>query len=493
MRTTLSGAAVARAATLIGIATIVSVAVATVSCSTNEYPSSQALSQGTAGPPPPDVTSLEQLQSSFRYVAEAVLPSVVRIDVSERLDSDSGGQDRLFDFFFGQPDDRPPRPDGFESRGVGSGVVVGSSGGRYFVLTNDHVVGAADTIIVVLNDESEYSGSLVGRDVRKDLALVEFASSAAIPIARLGDSDTLRVGDLVVAVGSPFGFRNTVTTGIVSALGRNGGPDQNISDFIQTDASINQGNSGGALVNLSGEVIGINTWITSDSGGSIGLGFAIPINNVVRSLESLLETGTVEYGWLGVTIEDVGVALVDELRLPDRRGSLISSVYEGSPADDSGLLPGDFVVSIDGNRVRNSDDLILLTGEIPVDDRIAVEVIRQSHVVELTVEVGARPSDQSIEQMNRRRWPGFSVHPITAEIVAHLELAVRRGVIVTDVDPGTLGEFAGVRAFDVIQQVNGVAIRGILAFYEALNNATSSELEMVVVRDGQELSFTLER
>ncbi|MEE8441508.1 MAG: trypsin-like peptidase domain-containing protein, partial [Spirochaetia bacterium] len=317
------------------------VVLALVSCATTTPVESSVLQTGAA-PAADAIAGLRELQSSFHAISESVSPSVVRIDVRERV-TGNGPREGLpfFDFFFGSPDDGEPQDRGFERGGIGSGVIVSSDRRRYYVLTNDHVVREADIITVVLNDGTELEGELVGRDSRKDLAMVSFRSDRDLPIARLGDSDSLRVGDWVVAIGSPFGYQNTITVGIVSALGRRGGPVGNVSDFIQTDASINQGNSGGALVNLDGEVIGINTWITSDSGGSIGLGFAVPINNVVRSISEFLDDGKVEYGWLGVSIQTVDTEQVESLRLRGRSGALINSVFDGSPADKNGLLAGD--------------------------------------------------------------------------------------------------------------------------------------------------------
>ncbi|MFW5689998.1 MAG: trypsin-like peptidase domain-containing protein, partial [Spirochaetota bacterium] len=228
------------------VALALSLSVVLGSCSTGE---SGLVRNGDPAPAPATTEGLRSLQSSFRAIADSTLPSVVRLDVSTRMSAPGG-----FPFDrFGQPDEEEPRQPDFESEGLGSGVVISRNASTYFVLTNDHVVGEADDITVVLEDESEYEADLVGRDPRKDLALVSFSSSREIPVARLGDSDSLRVGDWVVAIGSPFGYQNTVTAGIVSALGRSGAMIGNISDFIQTDAAINRGNSGGALVNLDGE------------------------------------------------------------------------------------------------------------------------------------------------------------------------------------------------------------------------------------------------
>jgi len=437
---------------------------------------------------------LRQLQDTFHSISETVSPSVVRIDVRETV-NENGPRGGLpfFDFFFGRPDDTEPEDRGFERGGVGSGVIVESDRRRYYILTNDHVVGAADFITVILNDGTELDGELVGRDPRKDLAMISVESSTPLAVARLGDSDSLRVGDWVVAIGSPFGYQNTVTVGIVSALGRQGGPEENISDFIQTDASINQGNSGGALLNLDGDVIGINTWITSDSGGSIGLGFAIPINNALRSISEFLERGEVQYGWLGVSIESVDGTQVDSLSLPSRSGALVNSVFSDSPASGVGLRAGDFITAVDGRSIRNSDDLVLAVGELPVGETVSLELIRNSQPTSAEVTLDVRSSNASISQSFRQLWPGYSVYPVTDEIADQVGLRVNRGVVVTVVDQGTAADIGGLQQFDVITNINGAAVTDVNAFYTIVANPDLKEWQIAGVRDGDEFEITVVR
>jgi serine protease Do len=469
------------------------VLLALVSCATPDAVESPGL-PGAAQQPSEAIAGLRDLQTSFNYIGDTVSPSVVRIDVRERV-TQNGPQEGLpfFDYFFGRPDDEEPRDRGFELGGVGSGVIVSSDRRRYYVLTNDHVVGAADTITVVLNDGTEFDAELVGRDSRKDLAMVSIQSDRDLPVARLGDSDSLRVGDWVVAIGSPFGYRNTITVGIVSAMGRRGGPDGNISDFIQTDASINQGNSGGALVNLDGEVVGINTWITSDSGGSIGLGFAIPINNVVRSIAAFLGDGEVEYGWLGVSIQTVDAEQVANLKIPGRSGALVDSVFGNSPADRSGILPGDFIYQIGEMPVSDSDELVLLIGELPIGEPVDFLLIRNGEAVSIPVALAARETDAAIGQLSRLRWPGFSVYPLTREIAEETGLEVNGGVIITTVDQGSPAGIGGLRAFDIVTSINGTAVDDLLSFYRIIADPDLKEWRFAGVRDGEELEVTVVR
>ncbi|MFW5737981.1 MAG: Do family serine endopeptidase, partial [Spirochaetota bacterium] len=468
------------------VALALSLSVVLGSCSTGE---SGLVRNGDPAPAPATTEGLRSLQSSFRAIADSTLPSVVRLDVSTRMSAPGG-----FPFDrFGQPDEEEPRQPDFESEGLGSGVVISRNASTYFVLTNDHVVGEADDITVVLEDESEYEADLVGRDPRKDLALVSFSSSREIPVARLGDSDSLRVGDWVVAIGSPFGYQNTVTAGIVSALGRSGAMIGNISDFIQTDAAINPGNSGGALVNLDGEVVGINTWITSETGASAGLGFAIPINNVVRTVETLLSGDEIEYGWLGVSIQSIDQEQQRALELPSRRGALVNGVFGGSPADTADLLAGDFITAIDGRRVNASDELVLMVGEMAVGSQPVFTLYRLGEQTEVEVTIEARESDASIRQQNRQLWPGMSVYPVTDDIAEDLGMSGRDGVVVSGVDQGSPADIGGMMTYDVIREINGEPVEGALDFYAIVADEEPRDWEIMVVRDGEETQLTVVR
>lgn len=455
------------------------VVVLITSCTTGDPQIDRSASAETAEG---TIEGLRSLQSSFRAIADDVIPSVVRLDVTNRVASFGG---------FGSPDQEEPR--GFEAEGLGSGVIVSKDGTRYFVLTNDHVVGSAEAITVVLDDGSEFSAELAGRDPRKDLAMVTFDALRSIPVARLGDSDTLQVGDWVVAIGSPFGFQNTLTAGIVSALGRSGAQIRNVSDFIQTDAAINRGNSGGALVNLDGDVVGINTWITSETGVSAGLGFAIPINNVIRTLETFLAGEEIEYGWLGVSIQTVDRDQVNALGLRNSRGALIDSVFSGSPAVAAGIQPGDFVVAVDGTEIRSSDEFVLRVGELTVGTETVLRLYRQGEQIDVPVTIQSRESDARIRQSYRELWPGMRVSPITDRVAADRGLEGVSGAIVTNVEAGGPADFAGLEPGDVIQEMNGEPIAGVLDFYRSISEDGIAEWLMIVSRNGAELTLTVDR
>lgn len=456
------------------------VATLVMSCSTRVEPGEQISAQDRAELANAQLVSL---QESFRQIASITLPSVVRIDVEEVRTRPGGqGDTPFFDFFF---DDQEGNNREFRAQGLGSGVVVRRDGNTHYVLTNAHVIGNADDITVTLDDGTEFDAAAVGRDTRKDLALVSFESRRDVPIAVLGDSDSLRVGDWVLAIGSPFGFQSTVTAGIVSALGRRGGPEGNISDFIQTDAAINRGNSGGALVNLRGEVVGINTWISSQTGGSVGLGFSIPVNNVVRNIDDFIETGAVRYGWLGVSIQSVVEPIEEDFDLPNDAGAMVYHVFLGSPADAGGLLPGDFVTAINGRTVDSSDALVLEVGELRAGSTATFNLIRNGQRVELDVLIGERESEEQIANLNARLWPGFSMFPLTDEIREDLEVSSSiAGVPVISVENRSPAAAAGIREGDIILSVDGRSISAVNEVYAAIN-AADGAIAFELLRDGE--------
>ena len=464
------------------------------SCSTKLQPSEKARAQDASVD---TIKTLQSLQNSFRSVADKVLPVVVEIDVVEVKKQGPSDNKNLpwFYYFFGQPDGKEPKDREFKNKGLGSGVIVRKNAKTYYVLTNNHVVGEASEITVQLHDRREFKGKLVGKDERKDLALVSFnAGSEELPVAELGDSNSLRVGDWVLAVGNPFGLESTVTAGIVSALGRRGGPEGNISDFIQTDASINQGNSGGALVNLAGEVVGINTWITSPTGGSIGLGFAIPVNNVKKAIDDFMTNGAVQYGWLGVSISGITQEMAESLSLKNTKGAFVYHLFKGSPADVGGILPGDFITELNGKKISSSDELVFMVGDLPVGKKAAFKLFRQGKGMDLNVLITSRQNQQSISDQSRNLWPGLSLVPLTDEIKKEMEIKVSvKGVIVQSVEPRTPSALAGFKSGDVITEMNGKTIANLAEFYAALNDKSKDKVEFVFERSGAKMSVSVFR
>jgi len=300
-------------------------------------------------------------------------------------------------------------------------------------------------------------------------------------LATLGDSDKVAVGDWAIAMGNPLGeqFSFSVTLGIVSALGRTGGPGGNINDFIQTDAPINQGNSGGPLVNIRGEIIGVNTWIASNSmgGGNVGLGFAIPINNTKRSIDEFISTGSISYGWLGVLLSEPGKETSDALGLEGKRGALAAQVFIDSPADKGGIKPGDFITHVNGKEVRGVQQLTLAVGDLKPGDRASFTVIRDKKAVDFQVRIEARTDQVASSSNSNKLWPGMNIVPLNDQLRERYELNKdAKGLLVTDITDGSPAKIIGMSAGDRILSVNGEKVNDIAAYYKALREKTGSEL-----------------
>lgn len=425
----------------------------------------------------PNVSALpviEALQESFRAISGAMLPCVVEVDVVETKTVNAIDPFEDFRrFFFGPGDDdddknRAPRKRKYESKGLGSGVIVRRTGNTLYVLTNNHVAGDATKITVKLNDEREFDAKLVGSDSRMDIALVSFeADDKNIPVAPLGDSDGVMAGDICFAFGAPLGFAQSVTQGIISAKGRSGSGIGNINDFIQTDAAINQGNSGGPLVDIHGKVIGINTWIASQSGGSQGLGFSIPINNIKSAIDSFIDSGKVVYGWLGVSLYPVSDDYKKALDLKNTNGALVVQVFMGSPAQKAGFVIGDFITSVAGKQVKDVEAVQRTVGRVPAGQTVPFEIIRSGNKLELQVKIEERTEKTASD--NAKLWPGFFASPITDELKEKYELDEKvSGVVVTDVLPKTPAASLRLQNGDIITAVNGKTIKSLQEFYDEM-------------------------
>jgi Do/DeqQ family serine protease len=428
------------------------------------------------------LSAAENLQTAFRSISDKVLPSVVELKtVSIRRQQVPNFNGIPWEFFFGTPNEEN-REREFRSQGLGSGIIVRRDSGTYYVLTNFHVVGDATEISVALNDGTELPVKLVGKDERKDLAMVSFTYQEDLPLAVLGDSDMVKVGDWAIAIGNPLGFMSSMTMGIVSAVGRTGGPAGNINDFIQTDTSINQGNSGGALVNIRGEVIGINTWIASSSGGgSVGLGFAIPINNAKRSIDEFIDKGEISYGWLGVSLTDPDRDMVQALNLAGRRGAMVSQLFLGSPAEKGGIQPGDFITSLNGKEVRGMNHLTLMVGDLKPGDRAVFSVVRDGASRDVQVRIEERKDETAAE--NNKLWPGVYVVPITDTVRDTLKLkAGTEGLYVGQVIAKSPAAVVGLLRQDIITAVNGDKIKDLAGFYKVVREKAGKELWFEVQR-----------
>ncbi|MDA3852258.1 MAG: Do family serine endopeptidase [Spirochaetaceae bacterium] len=446
----------------------------------------------------------EALQNVYRNVAAQVLPGVVEINVVEiqqQTVSPNGFNPR--DLFgdqwpFGPPSSggksQQEEPREFRRQGLGSGVLLRSDGDTHYVVTNNHVVGNADEISIRLYDGREFDAQLVGKDDRTDLALVSFQSDEEIPLLTMGNSNDLFVGDMIFAVGNPLGFESTVTQGIVSALGRQVQQGSNIStftDYIQTDASINPGNSGGALVNLHGELVGINSWIASGNGGSVGIGFAIPVNLVKRAIDDFIDDGEISYGWLGVSIADVSPSQVDQLDLPNEKGALAVNLFVDSPADKSGILPGDFIYQVNDNAVESSDDLVHIVGSLPPGEESSFQIIRYGQNMTIGVTLENRKSEEEI-QGDLNLWPGIIPTELDDEIRGVLELdSSQEGLVITGVYKGSSAEMAGFRQGDVITRVDNKPVSSLIDFYKQLNESGNEEHSFRIQRGEREHEILL--
>jgi S1-C subfamily serine protease len=317
------------------------------------------------------------------------------------------------------------------------------------------VLGEAEQITVRLAGGEAFAGTLQGRDRRRDLAVVRFSAPPDLPTVRLGGSEAARVGDWVLAVGSPLGLNSSVTLGILSAVGRRGGPGGNISDFLQTDAVINPGNSGGALLNLKGQVIGINTWIASDSGSYEGYGFALPSASVQRGVRELLAKGRAADGWLGVSSIDPPPPMREELQLPNGRGALVANYYLGGPAQRAGIQLGDFLVQLDRRRITETAGLIQAAADASPHAAVRLRLLRRGQLEGLTVVLGERPPEQELAAENALLWPGW----------------IAAGTELVQVFRGTPAARAGFRRNDRIVEVNGKPLDGLAGLFAFLNQA----------------------
>ncbi len=427
---------------------------------------------------------------SFADLAEKLKPSVVNISTTKTVrggrlrspfgqgtpfDRDFG--DDFFERFFG---DMPQRE--FKQKSLGSGFIISPDG---YIFTNNHVVEQADKIIVKLSDGKEYEAKVIGKDAKTDIALIKIKPTESLPVAETGDSDKLRVGDWVIAIGNPFGLEQTVTAGIVSAKGRviGAGPYDN---FIQTDASINPGNSGGPLFNMEGKVIGINTAIVAQGQG---IGFAIPISMAKTILPDLKSTGKVTRGWLGVSVQDITEDIAKSMKLKDRTGALIADVFKGDPADKAGLKSGDVVTEINGKKIKDTHELLMLIAGFRVGETVAIKAIRDGQEKVFNITVAERKDQPEIAARQNGQAYGMAVQEITPEIAKHLGLSLKKGVIVVDVQEGSTAEEVGIQPQDIILQINKNKIESMKDYIQEIGKAGEKGGVLLLIKRGRSTFF----
>lgn len=379
----------------------------------------------------------------------------------------------FFERFFGGGPQRD-----YRQKGLGSGFIIDAQG---YVLTNNHVVEQSDEITVTLANEKSYPAEIVGRDPKTDLALIKIKAEETLEPLGLGDSDTLEVGDWVVAMGNPYGLGNTVTAGIVSYKSRNIGAGP-YDDFIQTDAAINPGNSGGPLLNTSGDVIGINTAIFSRSGGNIGIGFAIPIN-MAKDLLPQLRQGHVVRGWLGVMIQKITPELKQALKLKNEQGALVSDITPDSPAHKAGIQRSDVIISFDGKEIKEMKELPYIVGTTPVGKKVEVVILRDGRPKTVKIKVGELKDTGPLEKAAEPETKlGMTVEALTPQLARELGLTQKQGVLVTQVQRDSAAADAGFQPGDVILKMDETEIIKLSNYYKKLENVKDGKLVLFLVK-----------
>ncbi len=438
---------------------------------------------------------------TFVDIAKSVKPAVVNIYATKNGRSEGSGtapfDDPLFRKFFGDEFFKKfEHPKERKERGLGSGVIVESHG---LIITNNHVVGKADEIRVTLSDKREFKAKLIGTDPKTDVAVVKI-DATGLPTVAWADSDKLEVGEFVLAVGNPFGLTQTVTLGIVSALGRAAGIAE-YEDFIQTDAAINPGNSGGALVNVRGELVGINTAIFSQSGGNMGIGFAVPSNMAQSIMGQLVQTGKVVRGWLGVSIQELTPELSSQFGITETKGVLVSDVMDDSPAKKAGFERADVIIEYDGKSMDSPTHLRNAVAQTPVGKKVVVKLIRDKKpkTIDLTiVEQPKSMSQNGDEDGGDAATPtgilsSLDVRDLTEELAGRYGLkSSERGAVIVRVKPGSTAEELGVREGDIVLEVNRQAVTSVKTFERIAGKLPKDQAVLLLLkRQGRTIYLTL--
>lgn len=436
--------------------------------------SAQAAPTGTAGS--------GQTVPDFASLAKKIGPMVVNVatvQMRKTAENVPGSDDPLGQFWQRFFDGRVPRGPQRQG-GLGSGFIIDRDG---TILTNYHVVDGADKITVTLSDGRSFTAKVLGRDQKTDIAIIKIDAQQDLPAVSLGDSDQLEVGEWVMAIGNPFGLDHTVTAGIVSAKGRRIG-DGPYEDFIQTDASINPGNSGGPLINLRGEVVGINTAIFSQSGGNIGIGFAIPTNLVKDLLPQLKAKGKVVRGFLGTTIQKITPDIAESMGLKQPNGALVADVAKDGPAERAGIKTGDVIVAFDGKEIKDSADLPLQVARLAPGKRVQVKILREGKDLTLPITVGEFKESEVVASGETGEL-GLTVEKVTPEVAEELGLKRVEGLVITAVKPGSAAEDGGLQTGDVITEINRHPVRTMADFRRETAKAGKGQSVLFLVRRGQ--------
>jgi serine protease Do len=438
----------------------------------------------------------------FADLAEKLSPTVVNIYTTQTVEvsssphqfffPDQGDIPEPFRRFFGIPDapgqQAPTRE--MKRTSLGSGVIFTADG---YVITNNHMVENADEINVTLSTFEEYKATVVGRDPKSDLALIKIETKTKLPYVTFGDSDKLRVGEWVLAIGNPFGLQKTVTAGIVSAKGR-AINNESYGNFIQTDASINPGNSGGPLFNLDGEMVGVNTAIFSRTGGNIGIGFAIPVNMAKNVMAQLKEHGKVTRGWLGVVIQQVTPDLAENFGLDRPIGALVGQVMPDSPAEKAGLKAGDVIIEYKGNEVSQMSMLPAMVANTSVGEKAELVMIRDGKKQNLTVEIGKLEDEEAVVagvETGTNKKLGLTVQELTPKLAKSLGLEEGQGLIVSDITPGSAAAEVGILRGDIILEINREKVETVDQYKKALQAAQEKKSILLLMKRDQNTRFVV--
>ncbi|PID56736.1 serine protease [candidate division KSB3 bacterium] len=437
---------------------------------------------------------LESLSQTFRDIVKDVGPAVVYISTEQTVRNQARGTQHFHEFwgddfmrrFFGDiPQNRE-----FKRQGLGSGFITSDDG---YILTNNHVVENADIIKVTLADKREFDAKIIGTDPKTDVAVIKIDGDD-LPTVTLGSSDELEVGDWAIAIGTPFGLSQTVTAGIISAEGRSNIGINDYEDFIQTDAAINPGNSGGPLVNIYGQVIGINTAIFSRSGGYQGIGFAIPIDMAKSIQHSLIKDGKVVRGWLGVMIQAVTPEIAKGFDLEDTTGTLVGDVLKGSPAEKAGLERGDVIITFDGQAIDGPNSLKNIVARTAVQKKVDVVVIRNGKKKTINVLLGEQPGDSQITaeapSETAARF-GLSVQELTDNVANKLGYIGEDGVVISNVEPHSPASEAGLRRGDLIKEINKKPLHSIEDYNDAMKRLGDEKSFLALIQRGGNTLFVV--